>query len=49
MVHVKEEIEPDSASHAVYEDMYQAYRNAYEGLTESGSYDLLAKIQSKLS
>lgn len=49
MVHVKAEIEPDSANHAIYEDMYQAYRSAYKGLAESGTYDLLAKIQAQLS
>jgi len=48
MVHVKDEIEPNAANHGVYEKMYQAYQSAYEGLTESGTYDLLAEIQSKL-
>jgi xylulokinase len=49
MVHVEDEIEPNISNHAVYEDMYQVYRNAYDGLQQSGTYDLLAKIQSKLS
>jgi len=49
MVHVKDEIKPNAANHAIYEEMYQAYRSAYEGLTESGTYDLLAKIQAKIS
>ena len=46
MVNVKEELEPNAENHAVYEEMYQAYCKAYQGLAESGAYDLLAKIQS---
>ena len=32
--------------HRVYEDMYQAYVKAYEGLTSSGAFDTLAHIQA---
>lgn len=46
MVHVKDEIKPNAANHAIYEKMYQAYQSAYEGLTKSGTYDLLAEIQA---
>lgn len=49
MVHIKGEIEPNTTNHAIYEEMYQAFQCTYEGLDKSGSFDLLAKLQSKLS
>jgi xylulokinase len=45
MVHVTGELEPDMTSHYIYEEMYQAYCAAYKGLSESGAYDLLSKLQ----
>lgn len=46
MVHVTGELEPNMENHKLYEDMYQAYVAAYEGLTNGGAFDKLAKIQS---
>jgi xylulokinase len=46
MVQVSGELEPNMANHQVYEEMYQAYAAAYEGLANSGAFDKLAKIQS---
>ncbi|NOY75731.1 MAG: xylulose kinase [Kiritimatiellaeota bacterium] len=49
MVHVAGELEPDMANHHIYEEMYRAYRAAYNGLAESGTYDLLAGLQEKFA
>jgi xylulokinase len=46
MVKVSGQIEPDPARHQRYEEMYDAYVNAYEGLTSSGTFDLLSRIQA---
>jgi xylulokinase len=46
MVHVTGELEPDMSNHYIYEEMYQAYCDAYDGLSSSGAYDRLSKLQS---
>lgn len=46
MVHVTGEIEPNMTNHNMYEDLYQAYVKAYEGLSTSGAFDKLAEIQT---
>jgi xylulokinase len=46
MVAVTGEVEPNVANHRVYEDLYQAYVKAYEGLASSGAFDKLAHIQA---
>jgi len=46
MVEVTGQLEPNMTNHKVYEEMYQAYRKAYEGLASSGAYDKLAEIQA---
>jgi xylulokinase len=46
LVEVTGEIEPDMENHKVYEDMYQAYVRAYEGLTEHCAFETLSKIQA---
>lgn len=46
MIQVTGQIEPNLQNHAIYEDMYQAYTKAYEGLAGSGAFDQLAKIQA---
>jgi xylulokinase len=46
MVQVANRVEPNMQNHAVYEDMYQAYVRAYEGLALYGAFDKLAQIQS---
>jgi xylulokinase len=46
LVQVTGELEPNMKNHAVYEEMYQAYVKAYEGLASSGAFDQLAKIQA---
>ena len=45
LVEVTGQVEPNMANHAVYEEMYQAYTKAYEGLTNSGTFDQLARVQ----
>lgn len=46
MVEVTGTVEPIMKNHAVYEEMYEAYTKAYEGLSNSGAFDKLASIQS---
>jgi len=46
MVTVTGQVEPNMANHQVYEEMYQAYVKAYEGLTNSGAFDKLAQLQT---
>lgn len=46
MVSVTGELEPNMENHKTYEEMYQAYKMAYEGLAKSGTFDQLAKIQA---
>lgn len=46
MVHVGEEIEPDPDRHRLYEDLYLAFADAYQGLSASGTFRALARIQS---
>lgn len=46
MVRVRHEIEPFMPRHALYEEMYETYVHAYEGLSDSGAFAALAKIQS---
>ena len=47
MVHVADEIEPNPAHHAIYEEMYDAYVRAYTGLADGGAFDKLAQIQAR--
>jgi xylulokinase len=47
MVHVAERIEPDPQCHRRYEQLYHAYAQAYEGLSSSGAFDSLARIQAE--
>jgi xylulokinase len=47
MVEVKDRVEPNLKNHAIYEEMYQAFVSAYEGLASSGAFDQLARIQSR--
>ncbi|NQU21218.1 MAG: hypothetical protein HQ567_08045 [Candidatus Nealsonbacteria bacterium] len=46
MVRVATEIAPDPRRHQRYEEMYRAYVQAYEGLTASGTFETLARIQT---
>ncbi len=46
MVKLAGQIEPDPQRHAQYEELYQAYVKAYEGLTASGAFAALARIQA---
>ena len=45
MVRVGTPVDPDPARHQRYEEMYQAYVKTYEGLSQSGAFDALARIQ----
>jgi xylulokinase len=47
LVQVTGEVEPNMENHKIYEEMYQAYVKAYEGLSSSGAFDTLADIQAK--
>ena len=49
MVHARDTVDPDPQANAVYEDLYQAYCAAYDGLDQSGAYAKLAALQDKLS
>jgi len=47
MVEVTGELKPNMENHKVYEEIYQAFRAAYDGLASSGAYEKLAAIQAK--
>lgn len=47
MVHVADRIEPDSARHDRYEQLYGAYVQTYEGLSNSGAFESLARFQDQ--
>ena len=47
MVHVADEIQPNPANHALYEELYDAYVKAYAGLADGGAFDKLAEIQAR--
>jgi len=47
MVKVAGEVEPDMERHKRYEQMYEAYVKAYEGLSSSGTFKALAGIQAE--
>jgi len=46
MVHVANCIEPDAKRHQRYEELYQAYTQAYEGLAQGGAFATLARLQT---
>ena len=46
MVHVADRVDPDPQRHRRYEELYRAYVQTYEGLTGSGAFDSLARIQA---
>ena len=46
MVHVTDRIEPNPESHRRYEELYQAYTQAYDGLATRGAFESLARIQT---
>ena len=46
MVKVSGQIEPNDARHRRYEEMYHAYVKAYQGLSDGGAFDLLARMQA---
>lgn len=47
LVHVTGELEPNMDNHQIYEELYQAYVAAYEGLAQGGAFDRLAEIQGR--
>jgi xylulokinase len=47
MVRVTRQIEPDAARHRFYQDLYQAYAQAYEGLQQSGTFAAVAGLQAR--
>lgn len=49
MVTVAGDIEPNPATHERYEEAYQAFVRAYQGLDSSGTFAALARIQDSLS
>lgn len=46
MVAVANQIEPDSGRHRRYEELYQAYCAAYDGLSASGAFARLSGLQA---
>ncbi len=46
MVHVADRIEPCAENHRRYDELYQAYVKAYEGLAGGGAFAALAQIQA---
>jgi xylulokinase len=47
MVHVADGVEPDPNRHALYEDLYHAYVQTYEGLASSGAFETIHRIQNR--
>jgi xylulokinase len=47
MVAVASQIEPDAGRHRRYEELFQAYSAAYEGLAASGTFARLSQIQAR--
>jgi xylulokinase len=47
MVHVTDRLEPEPQRHRRYEDLYHAYVQTYEGLSSSGAFDSLTRIQAE--
>jgi xylulokinase len=47
MVRVTDRLEPDPQRHRRYEDLYHAYVQTYEGLSSSGAFDSLTRIQAE--
>jgi len=47
MVRVAGQIEPAPAAHALYDEMYDAYVRAYRGLSDSGAFAAIHRIQGK--
>jgi xylulokinase len=47
LVHVTGELEPNMDNHQIYEELYQAYVAAYEGLAQGGAFERLAAIQGR--
>jgi xylulokinase len=45
MVKTDREFVPDAARHHLYQDLYGAYRAAYQGLQDSGAFTRLAELQ----
>jgi xylulokinase len=46
MVAVADQIEPDPGRHRLYEELYQAYGAAYDGLSASGAFARLSRMQA---
>jgi xylulokinase len=46
MVEVTDTVEPNLKNHAVYEEMYEVYTKAYDGLSGAGAFDKIASVQS---
>ena len=49
MVRAGGEIEPNRENHELYQDLYQAFTRAYQGLDKEGAFAALARIQEKSS
>jgi xylulokinase len=46
MVHVADRIQPDTAAHRRYQEMYEAYVAAYNGLCDSGAFGAIHRLQA---
>ncbi|MCF7847958.1 MAG: hypothetical protein K9M45_03830, partial [Kiritimatiellales bacterium] len=49
MVHVTGELMPDAHANTVYEELYQAYCAAYDGLAQGGTFQKIAALQHSAS
>ncbi|MBL7133639.1 MAG: carbohydrate kinase [Phycisphaerae bacterium] len=49
MVRIAGDVEPSPENHALYEDIYQAFVRAYQGLDQGGAFASLARIQQRSS
>ena len=39
--------EPDTKTHAVYDELYGVFKDTYRALADGGAYDRLAEFQGK--
>ena len=47
MVHPLEQVEPNPANHAVYDDMFEIFQDAFVALRDSGVYDKIAAAKAR--
>jgi len=47
MVHPFDSIEPNMENHAIYEDVFEVFKDTFLAIRDGGVYDKIAAVQSK--